>query len=314
MSVRDIGTFIDGIFCPEKFERISKDMEIMPNRPLDEQEIRYQISQIKELPSLTRSMQRIIEIIHSEVESASELESIIGYDQALAAKILRIANSTYYGCRGNVKNLAKSIVVIGFNQVKSICLCTLLMNMLSDGATIDPEQRERLWKHAFATSRIAAEMSRKRPWVSRDEAAAMGLLHDIGYVVMAAHFSERFKSIMDAAEKRKSPPWCVEVTAGISHTQLGRYVAVRWAFPESFRAVIEFHHSPDKSRAFAAETKLIFLANILSNSVGYPELLQDEATLSCCRELYISEEEWQEYQDGLELVWPEVDQLWNLLR
>ena len=56
------------------------------------------------------------------------------------------------------------------------------------------------------------------------------------------------------------------------------------------------------------------LVNVLSHSREYPELVNDEFTLDHCRELYISEDEWQEIQDSTQNIWPEVDQLWNLLR
>ena len=55
------------------------------------------------------------------------------------------------------------------------------------------------------------------------------------------------------------------------------------------------------------------LVNVLSHSREYPELVNEESTLSHCRDLYISEEEWEEYQESVERIWPEVDQLWNLL-
>lgn len=286
----------------------------MPVCAVNDQEIRYQISQIRDLPPLPQSVQRLIEIIQDEVDCADELESIIGYDQAVAAKVLKVANSSYYGFRKRVKTISRAIVIIGFDQAKSICLCTLLMNFFSNGLQIDPALRERLWKHAFATSKIAAEISKKRPWVPKEEATVLGLFHDIGHLAMAAFFGERFKLIMDMASRRKTPPLCVEMEFGLAHTEVGKYLASRWALPESFQAVIEYHHSPERCDSHKAEIRLIHLADVISNSPYYPHLLTDEATLSYCRDLYISEDEWQEYRNRLEFIRPEVDQLWNLLR
>ncbi len=281
--------------------------------PLDEEEIRYQIARIQELPPLPRSIKRLIEIICSEIDSPTELESIISYDQSLAAKVLQIANSTYYGCRGEVKTLSKAIVVIGLNQVRSICLCTLLMSLIASGATISRSHREFLWKHAFSTSMVASEMTGKRPWMNRNEASILGLVHDLGQMVLVTCFNEQFTAIMETAAKGGLPCWCVETRYGLAHSQLGKYLAARWTLPDVFKAVIEFHHCPERSETFKTEVRLIFLANILSNSREYPELTNDEATLSVCREMYISEDEWQEYQDNLVHVWSSVDQLWNLL-
>lgn len=285
----------------------------MSVNPLDEKEIRYQISQIRELPPLPKSLKRLIEIIHSEVDTPGELESIISYDPSLVAKVLMAANSTYYGYRKKVRTLSKAITVIGADQVKSICICTLLMSMLSDGNLINEAQREMLWKHAFACSRIALEMTRKRPWMNGDEAAVMGLLHDLGWIVMATHFNEQFTGILETAARKNIPPWYVEMQYGLEHNKLGKYLACRWALPDEFKAVIEFHHAPERSTSFKTEVSLIHLVNVLGHSREYPELVNEKTTLSQCRDLYISEEEWQEYQDSVEKIWPEVDQLWNLL-
>ena len=285
----------------------------MPNNPLDDKEIRFQVSQIKDLPPLPQSLRRLIEIIHSEIETSGELESIICYDPLLVAKIIMIANSTYYGHRRQVKTISKAITLVGADQVKSICICTLLMSLLSTGNVISAAHREMLWKHAFACSRIAAQITRKRPWMNGTEAAVLGIVHDLGWTVMATHFNEQFVAIFETAARRKIPPWYVETQYGLEHTRLGKYIAARWAFPQEFEAVIEFHHSPEKSRCFKTEVRLMHLVNVLSHLREYPELVNEESTLSNCRDLYISEEEWEEYQEIVERIWPEVDQLWNLL-
>jgi len=281
--------------------------------PLDEKETRYQVSQIKELPPLPLSLRRLIEIIYSEIDTPGELESIIHYDPSLVAKILMVGNSTYYGFRRKVNAISKAIAVIGADQVKSICICTLLINQLSSGGSISAAHREMLWKHAFACSRIAGEMTKKRPWMGRNEASVLGLLHDLGWIVMAAYFNEQFVAIFETAARRKIPPWCVETQYGLEHCRLGKYLASRWALPEIFQAVMEFHHYPEKSESFTTEVRFIHLANVLSHSREYPELVDEDTTLSRCRDLYISEDEWREYQESVETIRPEVDQLWNLL-
>ncbi len=271
------------------------------------------ISEIEAFPPLLNSIRKLIGIINSQVESACELEDLVKYDQALTVRVLKIANSTFYGCRKEVKTIAKAIVLIGFERTKSICLSALLMSVLSSGARIDPAQRELLWKHSFAVSRLAAAIAGRRPWMNVEEAAVLGLIHDIGHIIMAMYFKERFESIMDISSKTNIPQWEVEVQIGFTHTRLGRILAMRWALPEMFQTVIEFHHNPDESLVFNPETRLVHLADVLSNSSRNPELMEDEGTLSSLRELFIPEEEWREYEEYLQAIGPEINQLWNLL-
>ena len=285
----------------------------MSMNPLDDHEIRYQVSQIKELPPLPQSLKRLIEIIHSEIETPGE-------SKALSATIPRswpmfssVANSTYYGYRGQREDGFKSNIGCRGQPSKSICICSLLMSLLSNGHVVSVAHREMLWKHAFFCSRIAAEMTRKRPWMSWAEAAVLGIVHDLGWIVMATHFNEQFAAIFETAARKNIPPWYVETQYGLDHSRLGKYLATRWAFPEEFVAVIEFHHSPERSKFFKTEVRLMHLVNVLSHLREYPELVNEESTLCQCRDLYISDEEWEEYQESVEKIWPEVEQLWNLL-
>lgn len=286
----------------------------MAGNPLDENEVRYQIAQIKELPVLPQSLERLIEIMHSEIDAPEELESIIRYDPSLVAKVLMVANSSYSGYRGTVKTLSGAISIIGANHIKSLCLCTMMMNLFSNESVISPAHREMLWKHSFASSKFAAEITKKRPLMNVDKATVLGLIYDFGWIVMAMYFNKQFVAIFETAARRNIPPWCIETQYGLVHTQLGKYLATRWAFPESFKAVIEFHHSPEMSKSFKTEVRLMHLADVLSHSREHPELVNDEFTVSQCRALYVCEEEWQEIQDRARNIWPEVDQLWDLLK
>ena len=127
---------------------------------------------------MPKALERLIEIVYNEVESSNELESIIAYDQALTAKIFRIANSTLYGYRGKVSKLSKAIVLLGFNQTKSICLFTLFMNLLSNGASVDPVQREHLWKGTLLPHpRLQRLLRKKRPLVNREEASVLAAIY-----------------------------------------------------------------------------------------------------------------------------------------
>ena len=280
---------------------------------LDENEVRYKVSQIKNLPPLPLALQRMLDIIINEVNSPDELESFIGYDQSLTARILRVANSACYGVRGEVLDLARSIIVMGYDEVKSICVCILMSEIFSGLNSIGRAEREKLWKHAFATARIACQIARRRPWISKNEAYLLGLLHDLGWSVMAVHFKEEYRSIQKLAQDRKVTPRYVESLFGIYHTLVGKWISIRWSFPALFQAVMEFHHEPEKSPVFKPEIRIVALADILANSQIYPEYLDDDFTRMYCQKLHITDEEWEEYRSQLGQLRSEVDQFWNLL-
>lgn len=282
--------------------------------PLQEDDIRYVVSRIDDLPPLPTAIRKLMEIVHAQGDSPANLEEIVRQDPSLAAKILRIANSTFFGNRGGVSHISRAMVVIGLQEVRSVCLCSLLLELFSTGRSIAADERERLWKHAFATGRIAREIVRNRPWIDGEEAYLLGLMHDLGRIVMAIHYGDHYRRIVETARSGHVPPSRVESSCGLSHTKIGGWLGVKWALPEVFQKVMEFHHDPFGAPSFQPEVKLIRLADILAGSREYPELPTEDQALSCCSDLFITEEEWHDYQGILDGIFEEVDWMWDLLR
>ena len=281
---------------------------------LNQEQILRKVAGITDPPSLPMALQRVLELIVTQVESPDELETFIRCDPGLTVRVIRIANSAHHGSRGKLLDLSQSILLIGYDKVKSICIFALSLEVFSGLELIKPTERERLWKHSFATARIAYEMALRRPWMAAEQAYLLGFLHDFGRIIVAAHFGEQYQAMRDLAEKRKVPLRYIEPQFNLAHTLIGSWISRRWAMPELVRNIMEFHHQPEKSPSFNVEVKLIALADILANSGQFPEYLDDNFTRMYCNHLHISQEEWEQYQAKLKELWPEVDQFWSLLK
>lgn len=280
----------------------------------DRREAFHRVAQVTDLPPLTGALQRLLELIYSEAASIRELEHLVLYDQAVAAKVLRLANSSFYGMRGEVSTIAQAIMLIGFEQVKSICLCVLLMQLYADAPTLIPSQRERLWKHAFATSRVAGELVQVKPWLRKELAHALGLFHDLGWLTMAVYFPDYFRLVNDLAKTHKIPPWLAESECGITHAEIGGWLSLKWALPEVFTRVMAYHHKPHQSPSHRSEANLIFLANVLANASEYSAYVNDQFTLSCAHQLRLTDEDWEQCIERASAIWPQVDAFWTVLK
>ncbi len=281
--------------------------------PVKQEDFCCLVSRITDIPAMPMALQRYLNILHDEVASLQDLESVVRYDQSLSAKILRMANSSYYGFRGSISSLSRAMILIGFEEVKRFCMCSVLLDLVSNGSGLGIRTREKLWKHAFAVGKAAGFMADKRPWVDRENAYFLGLLHDFGKLILAVHFLDHFQAIEELVEARQIPFVEAEKIHGIAHGEVGSWVGRKWGLPELYLEVMEFHHQPEKSLRFKPEVTLLHLANILANSRENPELLDAEPTLSHCRELRISEEEWIEFGERMAQAWVEVEVLWKVL-
>ncbi|MDR3569195.1 MAG: HDOD domain-containing protein [Syntrophobacteraceae bacterium] len=278
-----------------------------------DKEIYNRVSKVKLLPALVNS-KRMLKIIYDQTCAVKELESIIGYDCSLAANLVLTGNTSSYGHRGEVSTLSKAITVLGLDQVRWVCLFSLMTDWLPNECVIGEAHRERLWKHSFVASKIAVEISGHRPWMNVEEAFLLGLTYDIGWQIMAVCFRSQFEDILKTAARNKVPPWWIEARYGMSHTQIAFYLGAQRALPECFQAVAAFHHIPEKSSSFKTEVTLISLVDVLAHAREHPEAMNEELTLSRCKRLNICEDEWSGYQQRLDRIWFEADHLWRMLQ
>jgi len=245
--------------------------------------------------------------------TAEQLRNMIYYDPVLAALILRSANSTPYGSRESVCNLSEAVSLIGVERVKALCVKMFLCSSLSAEETMKRTERERLWKNAYATGILASRMVIHRPWLSKEQAYLLGLLHDFGLIVRAFIDRKTYRSAMNLAAQRNVPEWVFESQVGIPHTRIGGMISTRWGLPKVLREVMEFHHDPVRSRDSRPEVMLIALASVLANSSKFSDYVNDDLALEWRRRLYFTEEEWGRICSELAEVWYRVDLFWNLL-
>jgi HD-like signal output (HDOD) protein len=286
----------------------------IPSGPIDEERrLRLKILQTECLPPIPDALIKLMEIIQNDEASTGELESVILQDQALSAKVLRVANSAYYGFCGRITTISRAIVTIGFHEVQNICLCALLLEQfLSNRA--DREAQRHLWQHAFTTATLARSIAQQRPWMNRDEAYIVGLLHDLGRIVLMVHSSEEYHRIEQLRVQRNIPAYLAEKKLGITHTKVGKWLAIKWHLPELYQNVMEFHHDPSYSQSSQKETALIYLADLLAHFAECPERTIDEGIQESCEQLYIREDQWQCYCDHAKTVWEQSNLLWAILR
>ena len=163
-------------------------------------------------------------------------------DQSLAAKVLKVANSAYYGGKSskNIRSIHLAIVMIGFEAVKEIILTTSFFHTFQDVHEVQTLQP--LWQHSLDCALISKRLAWMYHYDSLDEAYLAGLIHDIGRLVIQQYFSDQYREIenqknlgieMLAAEKE---------VLNITHAEIGGKIAERWNFPSTLVDVITHHH------------------------------------------------------------------------
>ncbi|MFW6115189.1 MAG: HDOD domain-containing protein, partial [Thermodesulfobacteriota bacterium] len=237
--------------------------------PIDKNKERL-IQQIEELPSLPIISYKILDLVANKTTSFKELSKIIERDQAIAVKILKIANSSFYGFLGRVSSLEHALVLLGTKEVQSIVLGFSVYQFFSLDKT-NSFDRTQIWKHAILCSQIAKYLGIYFRLPDEGSLFLSGLIHDIGKVVIDQYFHEEFLQIIDHISSNHTTFSSAEKKIlGVTHYQIGATLLKQWNFPHKVIMPILYHHAPWYDKDYEVNSIILYLANILTKLSGYP--------------------------------------------
>ena len=208
------------------------------------------------LPTLPTVVSKMLEMIDNPRTSATTLARLISSDQALTAKILKLANSAYYGFSREISTVNMAIVVLGFNTVKEMGLWLSVFDVFKDSSNSSDFDAVRFWEHSVAcgvASRMISRMIQSR-YVG--EAFVAGLLHDIGKIILNQYFNREFLEILKNAHECTLEEAEAKVLS-ISHGRIGAWLTEKWNLPSIISETILHHHEP-----WAAGDNEVFVATV----------------------------------------------------
>ncbi len=234
------------------------------------EEARRLVQRIADLPTLPIVIPRILRLVDDQRSSARDLANVIGSDQSLASRVLRLANSAFFGFQRRVGTLNHAVVLLGFNTVKSLVLAATVFDALQDGDGAHGFDRKQFWLHVVATATAARMAARDLSLADPEVAFVGGLLHDIGKVVLDRFLHQRYTEAVGLAGDLRCPIRTAEVALfGIDHAEVGRWLAERWRLPVAIVESIAFHHRPGAAQPTQwTLSAMVHLADVLARNVG----------------------------------------------
>ena len=206
-----------------------------------------------------------------------DIAALVDRSQGLAARVLRRANSAYYGLRSQVSSLARAIQVLGLNEVRAIILSLGLAGAFKHLALPPGFNFRELWEHQLLTAHLARELAvyarehtRSGPVVELaepDELYAAGLLHDLGKILIASRRPKDWQAISDLAAGQSLPMYRAEEAYwGLDHSVVGLRVLTYWQLPRRLAEPVGWHHAPALAeKPYAHAARLLAVADILAH-------------------------------------------------
>jgi putative nucleotidyltransferase with HDIG domain len=190
----------------------------------------------------------------------------------LTSKVLRLANSAFYGIPRTISSVNSAIVILGFNTIRSLVLSASVLKVFPQKPGLASFDRKAFWKHSFMVgiaSRMVAQIYRKRKLVDMETAFSAGLLHDIGKIILEQFSNDDYVPVLKAAKEKNLPLFMVEKSIlGMSHADVSGMLVDKWQMPNELKGPIVNHHSPLDDKTCQEMASIVHYANHLCHVKG----------------------------------------------
>jgi putative nucleotidyltransferase with HDIG domain len=220
-----------------------------PNAAVDQQDLRKKIKRaVKDLPPMPAVVNKIQQLLFDPNSTAQQIADFIETDQAIAAKVLKMANSTYYGMSGKVSSVHHAAVILGFKALGELCTIAAFSDFMGNKLPGYGYHSDELWKHSLAVAGAAKLIAEKLDPQIVHEALTTGLIHDIGKLILDPYVLEQretFDAFIEGGDQTFLE--AEKQILGFDHADIAADICKHWKFSESLTQAIQYHHCPSRS-------------------------------------------------------------------
>jgi HD-like signal output (HDOD) protein len=240
---------------------------------LDKAKVLAELDKVKELSTPPTILNEILVLLEKTDVSYKELSDIILKDPAITTRLLRIANSSFYGFPKEVTTINQAVMVMGVNAVKYFILSITVFNHLLAKKQKNKINQKQLWIHflevAVASKKIAEAINYELP----EEAYVAGLLHDLGLILLETYLPDEYYQVVQRTAGGKQICEAEREVFGIDHQEVAGVISKRWNMPDRLIQPMNNHHleKEEEIEHLSDLTKIVCLAESIAQ-VPFDEL------------------------------------------
>lgn len=241
--------------CPSA-EQLSfaVDKAFKVSRLVRKQTIKAFVGSIERLPSQPAVCQELNAALVDGTINAQGIAAIVERDPVMAAKILQLVNSAFFGLERQVHRLSEAVTFLGVRLIRDLALSAHLFEAFPQSREWSSFSFEKIHQRSMQVARFAQEICRsvQTSKIVQEQAFLGGLLHDFGMVLLASKDPHKYREVLFRAAELEQPLYVVEkMEFGVSHAEAGAYLLGLWNLPPAVVEGVLFHHFPSSSLSSA---------------------------------------------------------------
>ncbi|HEY6927089.1 MAG TPA: response regulator [Steroidobacteraceae bacterium] len=215
---------------------------------LQQRSLRAIVGRIKRLPAQPRIYAQLRTALMDEAVSTQQVSEIVTADPVIAAKVLQLVNSAFFRLARRITNIDQAVSYLGFAAIRNLALSVELFSQWPAAVAASGLNLEKLQQHVHLVA--GATRALAGGGVTPDDALLVGLLHDLGYWILAQECTDELAHSIERAIRRRIPLHEAEVAViGASHAEIGAYLLGIWGLPYAVIDAVAHHHAPRSVRA-----------------------------------------------------------------
>lgn len=222
------------------------------------------IENLLHLISLPEIYLRLQQVLDDSTHTRQQVADVVACDPSLSARVLRIANSSYYGFSNKIDSISAAVSVIGEVELQNIVLAATVVPSMSqlEQECLDISE---FWLHSVNCGVSARLIGKLVGGCSADNLFLCGMLHDLGILILYRQEAELANSVvMQMRDRQLSRDEAERSLLGFDHARLGGLLAQAWGLAPILQEVIRCHHQPDSANEYLRESQILCLANLLA--------------------------------------------------
>lgn len=215
------------------------------------------------------SLPLIFDKINAAIEdpqcSFSEIAKIISCDTSLSVRLLKLANSSFFGLPFKIETITHAITIIGMAQLRDLVLATTIVGQFKGVKGINMKS---FWQHSVAVGLAARIIAIYRRESNAERYYVLGMLHDLGHLVMYLNMPDDANKVRALYSGEKKMLHQVEQeTLGFDHAVVGGALMKIWRLPERMEEAVRYHHSPISAAKYSMEASIIHVADVIAHAL-----------------------------------------------